>query len=126
MNQKDKNIQVIFQTLPFKKIIREVPHTKYFDKLISEIKKLKISNLYDFKINTGDNTMIIISDEDSKLVFQGSCILHSDKDAITLYNAKKINKVNKINKIKLLLAKITLKYFQEESDIIYVLTHILS
>lgn len=126
MNQKDKNIQVIFQTFPFKKIIRDVPHTKYFDKLISEIKKLKISNLYDLKINTGDITMIIISDEDNKLVFQGSYILHSDKDAITLYDAKKINKVNKINKIKLLLAKIILKYFQEESDIFYVLTHILS
>jgi hypothetical protein len=125
MNQKDKNIQVILQTLPFKKNIREVPHTKYFDKLISEIKKLKISNLYDIKISTGDNTMIIISDEDSKLVFQGSYILHSDKDAITLYNAKKINKVNKIKKIKLLLANITLKYFQEESEITYVFSNIL-
>jgi len=119
MNRKNKNIQVIIQASPFEKIIKGVPYTKYFEKLLSVIKKININHLYDLKIDSGDNKMIIISDDDNKIIISLTHVFYSDNNVITIY--EDINE-----RIKFSLIKIILKYLWKEFEYVYRLREIPS
>ncbi len=121
MKQSDKNIEVILKNTPIIMTVKEIPYTNNFKKLIAKINKLKIKRIYDLKKDFFDSEMIILSDENNKLVFLKFNILFSDKNSVTYYYVEK----NKAYKIKLLLAKIMSKYFQGDPLVNYLFEKIL-